>query len=87
MVLNKIEIGAAVGLVSSRQRWVAVHWEFKHRQIGFTYKTLMMQGFTPQFTLQKVSAPLQLRKKICRLEIIFLLSRKFCGPVLPPLCT
>ena len=57
-----------------------VHWEFKHRQIRFTYKTLMMQSFTPQFTLQKLLTSLQPSKKICRLGITSCSSGKLCGP-------
>lgn len=52
----------------------AVHWEFKHRQIGFAYKTLM-EGFTPQFTLQNLLTSLQPKKKICRLKNFFLVKK------------
>lgn len=35
-----------------------------------------MQGFTPQFTLQKLLTSLQPRNKICRLEISFSLVKR-----------
>lgn len=40
----------------------------------------MIQGFTPQFMLQKLLTSLQPRKKICRLRITFCSSGKLCGP-------
>jgi len=58
----------------------AVHWEFEHRQIEFTYRTLMMRGFTLRFTLQKLLTSLQPRKKIRRLGVTFCSLGKLCCP-------